>query len=266
MYAIDVHAHVFPEKVAGKAVPKLSEAAGVPARGKGTLSDLEEMMERGNVKRTVLAPIATRPDQVVSINNWVKKQESEKFIPFGAIHPEDPGRFGEIERICEMGIRGVKMHPNYQEFYPDEDRFVEICRALADAGLILLLHGGVDLAFEEVNASPERMARLLEAVPDLKIIIAHFGGFQRWDKVERLLAGSRAWFDISFTLSYIEEDRFLSILSLHGTDKLLFGTDYPWTDAGEQIRILEQFQLEEPQMRAILHENAERLLDLPPLE
>jgi len=262
MYAIDVHAHVFPDHLAEKAVSTLSSAANARAYGNGTIRDLKEKMDKADVKKSVLASIATRIPQVPSINNWLLSQRSDRFIPFAALHPDDPDRFKEILRVKELGFKGVKLHPNYQEFFPDEPRIIDLVRAIADARLILLLHGGVDWAYEEVKASPNRIARLMEAVPSLSLIIAHFGGFEMWSEVETTLAGSSAFFDISFTLPFIKEEDFLRIARKHGVHRLLFGSDYPWADPGEQRALLDQYDLSEGEKEAILHLNAEKLLDL----
>jgi len=262
MYAIDVHAHVFPDQIAEKAIPALSSSANIKPYGKGTVTDLLQKMDQAGVKKSVLVSVATRASQVQSINNWLLEQKNERLIPFAALHPEDPQRFEEIQRVKKLGFKGFKMHGNYQEFYPDETRVIELAKAIADAGLILLMHGGVDWAYEEEKASPERMARLMEAVPNLKLIIAHFGGFQSWDKVEKILAGSPAYFDISFTLPYIKQDDFLRIARKHGVNKLLFGTDYPWAGAEENLEILDQYPLNQEEKEAILFRNAETLLDL----
>jgi len=261
-YAIDVHVHVFPDELAERAVTSLADAANARAFGTGTIRDLLERMDRANVRRSVLVSIATRPAQVKKINDWLWKQKSERLIPFAALHPADPELFDEIRRVKAIGFRGVKLHPNYQEFYPDEERIIELGRALADAGLILLLHGGVDWAFEEVNASPSRIARLNEAVPDLTFIIAHLGGFERWMEVEQTLVGSDMYFDVSFTLPYLKNEDFVRIAHNHGVEKLLFGTDYPWQDISESIALLSQTGLNEEELAAILHGNAERLLSL----
>jgi len=262
MYAIDVHAHVFPDHMAEKAVSVLSSAADIKPRGKGTVSDLLEKMEKAGVKHAVLASIATKPSQVKSINNWIVSQKSPRMIPFATLHPEDPDRFTEIHRIKDLGFLGVKLHANYQEFYPDAPRAIEMVRAMADAGLILLMHGGKDWAYDEINASPERMARLIEAVPGIRIIIAHFGGFQTWPQVEKILAGSPAWFDISFTLPYIPRVDFLRIARKHGTDRLLFGTDYPWSDPADDLRLFHQLDFSPEEKESILHANAEKLLGI----
>ena len=260
MYAIDVHTHVFPDHVAEKAVASLSSAANARAYGAGTIRDLREKMDKANVKKSVLASIATRISQVPSINNWLLSQRNDRFIPFAALHPADPDRFKEILRVKDLGFKGVKLHPNYQDFFPDEPRIIDLARAIADAGLILLLHGGVDWAYEEVKASPDRMARLMEAVPSLALIIAHFGGFERWSEVETTLAGSNAFFDISFTLPFIKEEDFLRIARKHGVHRLLFGSDYPWADPAEQRALLHELDLSDGEKEAILHINAEKLL------
>ncbi|MBN1901011.1 amidohydrolase family protein [Candidatus Sumerlaeota bacterium] len=262
MYAIDVHAHVFPDHIAEKAVATLSSAADIKPRGKGTVSDLLVKMDNAGVKQSILVSIATRPSQVKTINNWVLSQKSDRLIPFATLHPEDPDRFNEIERIKELGFLGVKLHANYQEFYPDEPRVIDMARAMSDAGLILLMHGGKDWAYEEINASPLRMARLMEAVPGLRIIIAHFGGFQTWNEVEEILAGSPAWFDISFTLPFISQEDFLRIGRKHGINRLLFGADYPWSNAKDDLELFHKLGLTSEEKEAILHINAENLLNL----
>ncbi len=262
MYTIDVHAHVFPDKIAEKAIPALAAAADVKPSGTGTCDDLLKKMNEANAKISVLVSIATRIEQVKSINDWLLKQASERFVPFAAIHPGAPDYRSEIERVKKLGFRGFKVHPNYQNFYPDDEHFIEVARAIADAGLILLTHGGVDWAYEEVNAAPERIARLMDAVPELTLVIAHFGGFQKWDEVETILAGSNAYFDISFTLPYIEKEQFVRIARKHGIGRLLFGSDYPWADAAEQTKLLKQLPFTDEELAAILHKNAEQLLGL----
>ena len=261
-YAIDVHVHVFPDELADRAVASLAAAANIKSYGTGTVRDLLERMDGANVRRSVLVSIATRPAQVKKINDWLWKQRGERLIPFAAVHPDDPELVDEIRRVKAMGFKGVKLHPNYQEFYPDEKRIIELGRALADAGLILLLHGGVDWAFEEVKASPSRIARLKEAVPAITLIVAHLGGYERWMEVEQTLVGSDIYFDVSFTLPYLKIEDFLRIARKHGVEKLLFGTDYPWQDMAEGIALLSETGLTEEELTAILHGNAERLLNL----
>ncbi len=258
--AIDFHVHVFPEHLAERAVASLAAAAGVSACGAGTISDLLETMDRAGVKQSILATIATRPAQSKTINDWLLKHQSERLIPFAAIHPDDPERFNELKRVKSQGFRGVKMHPNYQDFYPDEKRVIELARAICDAGMILLLHGGADDAFEEVMSSPERIAALKESIPDLNLVVAHFGGYKCWQDVEKYLTGSDIYFDVSYTLPYLSDEDFLRIACKHGMDKVVFGTDYPWKDAAEEIGRLKKSGLTDSELSAILHENAERLL------
>lgn len=260
MYAIDFHTHVFPDHLASKAVEHLAGAADVEAKGKGTLDDLREKMDEANVKTSILAAIATRIDQVASINRWLWSNRSERFEPFAAIHPEDPDRRERIHEAAGTGFKGIKLHPNYQSFYPDEERILELCRAIADEGMILLLHSGVDWAFEENMAAPQRLVKLMEEVPDLKLVAAHCGGFENWEDVEKYLAGADVWFDISFTLPFIEKDQFMRIARKHGTDRLLFGTDYPWATPGDNLKILNTFDFTEEEKEQILHKNAEELL------
>ena len=260
MDVIDVHTHAFPDAVAAAAIAALEEEAGVVARYDGTVGGLLGAMDRTGIAVSVIQPVATRPGQVERINDWAASIASERIVPFGAMHPDLKDPSGEVARMSSLGIRGFKMHPEYQDFRPDEERLLPILEAAMEHDMVVLFHCGLDIAVPTLNGDPAAFARMLDRTPGLEAILAHMGGFGLWDDVRRHLVGRDVWLDTSYTLGHLPEDEFVGILRAHGADRVLFGSDGPWTDAGEERALLEASGLTADELRCVLVENAGRLL------
>jgi predicted TIM-barrel fold metal-dependent hydrolase len=126
---------------------------------------------------------------------------------------------------------------------------------------MLLFHAGVDIGLPPpVHCPPERLSRVLDAVPGLTIIAGHMGGYQCWDDVHKYLAGRDLYFDTSYSLVDMGPENMTALMRAHGTDKILFGTDSPWTDQGPEIAGIRALPLEQSEINAILGENAAQLL------
>ena len=262
---IDIHTHVFPDALAPKALEVLTHNANVPPLTDGTCSGLLDSMRRSGVDMSCLMPIATRPNQSRSINQWVSEAcgDREALIPFGSFHPAQENWREEIDFIVEVGLAGVKFHPDYQEFFVDEERMFPIYRALEEAGLIVLFHAGVDIGLPPpVHCPPDRLARVLDEVPNLTIIAAHMGGYFCWDDVERYLVGRNIYFDTSYSLADLGPERMTDLMKAHGTEKILFGTDSAWTDQADEVASIQSLSLSEAEIAAVLGENAFRLLGI----
>lgn len=195
MPIIDIHTHVFPPAVAARAVAGLVDHAGLTPHYDGTTRGLFDAMDRSGVDVSVLCPVATKPDQVESINEWTASLASARFVPFGAMHPDyaDPAR--EVERMLSLGIRGIKLHPEFQDFDPLEGRMRPLYRAAARHGLPILFHAGQDPNYETVRGVPTTFRTIIEDHPDLTVILAHLGGYRVWDEVAEHLLGERVYLD-----------------------------------------------------------------------
>ncbi|HUV07263.1 MAG TPA: amidohydrolase family protein, partial [Spirochaetia bacterium] len=205
MRLIDFHTHAFPDSLAGKAIPFLEEEGGLEACLDGRLSSLEESMDRVGIETSIVASIATRPDQFSSILSWSRDIASDRFIPFPSIHPDHPDVLDQIEKIRREGLKGIKMHPYYQGFLLDEERMFPIYERIAHCGLILLMHTGFDLAFKRDRlADPERILRVLDTIPTLKLVASHLGAWDDWDQVERHLLGREIYMDVSYSMEFME--------------------------------------------------------------
>jgi predicted TIM-barrel fold metal-dependent hydrolase len=261
---VDVHTHAFPDRIAERAMATLEgEVEDVTAVLDGRLSSLLESMDRAGIDVSVLASIATKPSQFPSILDWSKEIRSPRIVPFPSIHPEDAAALERVHAVADAGFAGIKLHPYYQQFTVDEPKLFGIYEAMASRRLVLLLHSGFDIAFpRERIADPLRIGKIIEAVPDLRVIAAHFGGWEDWDQVEEHLLGRDIYFDISYSLGMISDLQARRILERHPEDRILFGTDSPWADQAATITWLRQLGLSTNLEEAILSLNARRLLDL----
>jgi predicted TIM-barrel fold metal-dependent hydrolase len=264
---IDFHTHIFPDALAARALATLAARAQVPPRTDGTAAGLLAAMRPAGVARAVVAPIATKPAQARAINAWAVETSTRypMLTCFGSLHPAQEDWRDEIARLRADGILGVKFHPDYQQFFVDEPRMLPIYRALAAAGVIALCHAGVDIGLPPpVHCTPDGLARVLDAVPQLTIVAGHMGGYAQWDAVERLLLGRALYLDTSYSLTDLGPERMAAMIARHGAEHVLFGTDSPWTDQAEEIAGIRRLALPENDITAILGENAHALLAARP--
>ena len=268
MELIDFHTHVYPDKIADATVRHLAAAGGItPEGGTGTLDDLESVAERAGVGIAVNLPIATRPEQAASINRFARalNLRGGRIVSFGAIHPDASEPERELEELAEAGFRGIKLHPDYQGHYADDPAVIRVARRAKRLGLHTVFHGGVDIAFpNDVHATPARFRRLLSSLGEGEgqIILAHVGGYRRWDEVEELLVGEEVYFDLSYGIRDLPKEQLLRIVSRHGADRILFGSDYPWRSPADVASALSELPLTEEQFALIRSGNARRLLGL----
>ncbi|MHB9027111.1 MAG: amidohydrolase family protein [Armatimonadota bacterium] len=262
---VDIHTHTFPDALAERAIATLAATANETACTDGTNAGLRASMRRAGIDLSTIMPIATKPGQARNINAWAAgvNKAYDDLICFGSLHPDQEDWAAEIERLVADGIPGVKFHPDYQSFFVDEPRMLPMYRALRDAGIIVMFHSGVDIGLPPpVHCPPDRLARVIAEVPGLTVIAAHMGAYAMWDEVERHLVGLPLYFDTSYSLADLGKERMLALIRAHGADKVLFGTDSPWTDQGEEVANLRDLGLTEEELSAILGGNAKHVLGL----
>jgi predicted TIM-barrel fold metal-dependent hydrolase len=265
MRYFDFHTHAFTDALAERAVSGLSDTSGITPATDGTVAGLRRKMAENGIDRALLLPVATKPSQQTTINNWAAEIMGDGLCCCGTVHPDAEDAVREVERIKSLGLCGVKFHSEYQKFSPHEERMFPIYEKIAELGLIAVFHGGWDPYSEDiVRATPQSFAALAEAFPHLTIVAAHLGGLGMWDDVERYTAGKyeNLWFDVGVISRYIEDEQLLRIIRKQGADKILFGSDCPWDDPANEIAMINRHPLTEKEKELIFHENAERLLKL----
>ncbi len=267
---IDFHTHIFPDKIAKRAVKTLennilevqgkAHYAKIPA----TLDFLKRSMAENGVDASVVLPIATTVTQYASINNFAAQINNNGGIySFGSLHPIQENVEETLLDIKEKGLRGIKLHPEYQNFYIDSPESLTILRKCSELDLIVVVHAGRDIgAKPPVHCPPEKLRRVIDLIPDLKIVTAHMGGWKMWDDVEKYLCGTPVFFDTAFSLSDIESGQALRIIKAHGSKKILFATDSPWESPSFTIRSLRSLGLTEDELDDIFYKNAKKLLKI----
>ncbi len=261
---IDFHVHAFPDELAGKAMKKLmDEAPEAQAYLDGTLGQLLGSMDRSGIEKCVLSCIATRPKQFEPIFEWCKQIRSDRVIPFPSVHPQDEAAVERVEKIKDEGFAGIKFHPYYQDFWLNEERMWPVYDKASELGLMVVAHTGYDIAFAyDRRADCEQILKVAKRWPDLKFIATHLGGWKMWQEVREQFIGKPVYTEISFALDELERDVVRDMLMRHPADYILFGTDSPWTDQGQTLKLLRELELPAERMEKILYGNAKRLLGL----
>jgi len=262
---IDFHTHAFPDKLASSAIAKLTYPSKIKPSFDGTVSGLLISMDEAGIEKSVVLNIATNPAQTENIIKWCKEIKSRRIIPFASIHPENKNAGDLIKKISDAGLLGIKLHPMYQNFYIDDEEMFYIYEEIAKNNLILLMHLGFDIAFpDSKKAEICRLKRLVQKFPELKIVAAHTGGWRMWAEVLRDIAGFNIWLETSMTLKYIEDKKiFLEILKKHPSDKIMFGTDTPWSSQLEEVEMMQDLtDIPDDLKEKIFAGNAIKLLSL----
>lgn len=263
---IDFHTHIFPDKIAQRSIQSLSEVSGVKAATDGTLNGLLASMDKSGVNLSVILPVVTKPSQFESVNTFAAKvnaQYAGRLLSFGGIHPDSENYKAELDRIKELGLPGIKLHPDYQGVMIDDVRYMRIIEYANELGLIILVHAGIDIGLPEpVHCPPDKARKVLDAIKPQKLVLAHMGGWKQWDAVYEYLAGQQVYLDTAFCFDYMSQETFLRLCGKHGTQRILFATDSPWSDASKDRKVVEALPLSMQQKEAIFSENAKRLLGL----
>jgi predicted TIM-barrel fold metal-dependent hydrolase len=262
---VDFHTHIFPDELAKRAMDALTSDLITPLQpvADGTHAGLIRHMDLSGVDISVAQPVVTKQSQTVRLNEWARSIQSERLISFGGIFPYTDDYRRDIDLVVSMGLKGLKFHPEYQQFIIDEPWALKVYDYALSRGLILLFHAGMDVGFHPpYKSSPKRFRHVVDAMRGGVIVAAHLGGHQEWDDVERYLIGTNICLDTSMGFEYYPREVFVRIARAHGADKILFGSDSPWSDAKTEIEHLRALPLSDGEKDMILSGNARSLLGM----
>ena len=257
-YLIDSHCHIYPDRIAEKAVEHIRHFyEGLAfAPFDGTRKTLREAGEAAGVTHFVVHSVATTPAQVSSINRFIaESQELSQgaFIGLGAMHPQSENQERDLEEILSLGFHGVKLHPDTQRFAVDGPEAFAIFELLEAKGVPVLVHTG-DYRFDYSN--PERVSHVLAHFPNLKMIGAHFGGWSVWDDAVRLLSDYPNFrVDTSSCSPWLSKERAEEIIRAYGPERVMFGTDYPMWRPEPELAFVRSLDLTEDELEAICYKN-----------
>ncbi len=263
IYTIDAHCHIYPEKIAAKAVNGTDNFYGENSVGTGTVNDLLERGSSAGVDHFIVQSVATTPHQVESINNFIASEVSanpSKLTGLGTLHPDSDDIKRDVEHILMLGLKGVKLHPDIQRFKIDDYRCLKIYELCEKEGLPVLLHTG-DYRYDFSN--PNRMLPVLEIYKNLTVIGAHLGGWSIWEEAAEKYKGIPNFYvDCSSSFNYLKPETAKKIIRLYGAEKVLFGTDYPMWSPKSELEYFLSLGLDENEIRCILNINAKKVFNL----
>lgn len=259
----DMHVHMFSDKIAEKALSHLALLFGHPPMTNGTVGGTEQKMKGWGVTSCTALNIATKPGQQRVINDWAASVQTDSVFCFGTVHPDAADAAEEVARIAELGLHGIKLHPDFQAFSIDDPKMYPIYEVASSLGLPITFHVGRDPDSVKVPyATPSGIARVSRLFPNLKIIAAHMGGARMSDEVEQTLAGKNVYLDTSLSNVFCPPDQFIRIVKKHGSERILFGSDCPWQSPLEEFKWIEALGLSSTDRENIYWNNAAHLLKL----
>ncbi|MBR0414811.1 MAG: amidohydrolase family protein [Clostridia bacterium] len=277
---IDAHTHTFPDAMAAEVVSQLEKKACSRAYLAGTDTALQQSMQKAGIDYSILLPVMTNAKQVVKLND-IALQKNENtpatgLFSLGGMHPDFEGYAAELTRIAARGMTGIKLHPAYQGVDLDNLRYLRIIEKAAELNLAVVVHAGLDIGIMHHNfSSVSHIQTVLREIAPPKLVLAHMGGWKGWDTVERELCGENVYFDTSFSLgSYVPPEeikvpaetrrmldsaQFERMVKKHGADKILFGSDSPWSDQAQSIAQIKACHFSEEEIIKIFDTNARKV-------
>lgn len=262
---IDFHAHAFDDKIAGNAIVSLKNRSQLWNFHDGTITGLLASMNRANIDVSVVLPVATKPAQTRTINDWAARaNEIPGIVSFGTVHPDYADWKNELLRIRdELGLKGIKFHPDYQNFYIDDTKMLPIYKYALDLGLIIIFHSGVDIGLPPpVHCTPRRISNIIGIFRGQKVVFAHMGAYNMYANAEQMLIGEDVFIDTSMAISQMKNTTARRFITKHNPDKILFGTDTPWTDQASEVAFMHSLDLSQSDLSKIMCRNAAKLLGL----
>jgi predicted TIM-barrel fold metal-dependent hydrolase len=256
---IDFHAHIYPDKIAAKAVENIGEFYKLAMQRTGTVDDLLESGRASGIDRFVVFSAAAVPGQVGRINEYIASvcaEHSAAFTGFGTLHPDIPNPEEEVDRIIALGLKGVKFHPDMQHFNIDDHRMMRIY-ALLEGRLPIVFHTG---DYRYTYSHPSRLAAIIDAFPRLITVGAHFGGWSVPDLALEYLRDRFCYFDVSSAIPFMGKKRAVELIRIYGAERFLFGSDFPMWDPGACLEEFLTLDLTNAERELILYKNGTKVL------
>ena len=280
---IDFHTHIFPKKIAAHAIATIEIKAATPAYTDGSWDALRSSMQKGGVDISVLLSVATNPLKIANMNDLQiagHEQGDPDLIWFGCVHPYADNWKEELERVAAAGLKGVKIHPQYQGFMIDDPKSIRVLEKCGELGLIVVNHSGKEPAFPGVyNSEPKQIRNALKQAGPVTFVGAHMGALQCWDEafdmygdlpnvyletswgLRHLMPGERGYYSQE-ALKPMLPETFVKLVRDFGAERVVFGTDSPWRDHKQTVDGIRALPLTEEEKELIFHKNAERLLSI----
>ena len=260
MRFIDFHCHIYPDAIAVKAADNVRQfynGLGNPAID-GSVKTLLERGTLAGVSEFVVLPVAVQASRTRHINDFILEQveKQPRFYGYGTIHAGMEDLTGEVQHIMDKGLRGIKMHPDYQTFDIDDPRMFPVYEQI-QGEMPIVFHMG-DLRYD--YSHPAKLRHVLELFPKLQVVAAHFGGYQMRDIAKEVLSDTKCLFDTSSSLMFMQPGEAEKLIRHYGADRFLFGSDYPMWDPVMELKRFLKLDLTDDEKEQIAWKTAAELL------
>jgi len=255
MKIIDAHSHIFPTKIAEKAVGSIGAFYNdIKMAHEGTSEALLASGKAINVSKYLVFSTATRPEQVESINRFIVSEckKHDEFLGLGTMHLDYEDFEKEIEVLKNEGLKGIKLHPDFQKFAFNDKKLYPIYDCLSQNDMFVITHSG-DYRYQFSN--PFRVEEIAKKFPKLKIIASHFGGWSEWNEAGECLNLPNVYFDTSSTLGFNGKEGALKVLEKMDKTHFFFGTDFPMWDHEQELKRFLELGLKSNVVEDILYNN-----------
>lgn len=265
---IDFHTHVFPDKISASALTSLAESSLLTPALEGNTRSILGSMASDKIDYSVVLPVATNTRQVPNLNLFAAELQGKypNILAFGAIHPDFEDIETELKKAKDFGLRGIKIHPDYVGHFVDDDAMVRCINACSALDLPVLLHAGFDKSFPELpRCTPDRVYKLLRKINPAKLILAHVGGYLCYNEFKKWLLDEDIYIDTSVGIGWGYkgfENEINDIIRTFPSERILFGTDSPWDNPSDCLKILKSIGISDDAFENITHKNAEKLLKI----
>jgi predicted TIM-barrel fold metal-dependent hydrolase len=278
---VDVHTHVWerPAHIGDEFIADARIAAG--AAYKDIAVDLDEHWRAMEpVDRAIVLGFRARHVGVLVPNEYVADyvgRHPEKLIGFCSVDPHDADAVEQLDHaVKRLGLRGLKVGPIYQNVHPQDERFLALMARAEALGVPVLIHQGTtfcsNVSLELAN--PILLQPIALKFPKLRMLIAHMG--HPWIAETLVLIRKHPHFYTDISALYYRPWQFYNALVMameYGVfDKLLFGTDYPFTTPESTIAALQKVnemaagtnmpRIPEAKIEAMIRRNSLPLLGL----
>lgn len=259
---IDAHCHVWPDEMARKVLA--NKPVGLDPVHDGTLDGLRATMDAAGIDMAMTLAVANVARSVRRTNEFIGGVDRTRFIPFGTVHPElSPEE--NLATLQDNGVVGVKLHPLFQDVSFADAKVREILAALAENGIPVIAHVGCGGDHEaNERGAAKHLPPLVGAIPGLKFIAAHFGGYHDLDAAEEWSVGADVHLETSWppSVGSLPADRIREIIRRHGAARVVFGSDWPMADPATEIAAIRALGLTAEEEAGVLGGSLARLLGI----
>jgi uncharacterized protein len=263
---IDFHTHIFPDDRASLILDEMATRGDISHFADGTRAGLIDAMNKSGIGLSLTSRITTQREKVPAVNQWLKECSGPSIWPMAAIHPDEPIDLNDLLKLKSQEFKGIKLHPDYQDFFVDDRRMYPFYEAAEAIEIPVLFHAGLDRGLPPpVHCTPERLLKVHRLFPRMVIVAAHMGGEDNYEDTEALLLGKEIYLDTSFVLRIMPPETLKRFFRKHSVERIIFGSDSPFTDQESELNYLFALPfLTQREKERVAGENAAALLNLKP--